>query len=237
MVDIINPHGCSPFLLIGDHSGNAIPLALGSLGVADADLQRHIAWDIGVDALGRALAARLDATFIRQHYSRLVIDCNRDPASPDAMPAISDATAVPGNATLDQAAREQRIEEIHAPYHAVIAAALADRPLSTMLVSLHSFTPALAGVTRPWQIGVLHAGHNDGFALRLRDWLMRNAGMIVGDNAPYRMDSTDYTVPRHAFAMARPYVELEIRQDMLVNPHGVAVIAECLQKAFVAAAG
>ena len=233
-VEIVNRRGYAPLLLIGDHGGNFIPRSFGGLGVDAATLDRHIALDIGVEALGRVLSARLDAAFIRQRYSRLVIDCNRDPASPEAIPSVSDGTPIPGNASLTTADRQRRIAEIHAPYHAAIAEVLAARPASTTLVSLHSFTPVMAGAARPWQIGVLHDGYNDGFALRLRDWLVQNAGMLVGDNAPYRMDGTDYTVPRHAFGLARPYVELEVRQDILGDAHGAAMVAALLEAGITA---
>ena len=76
-VSVHNAHGLSPFLLVADHAGNLIPRALGRLGLVEAELQRHIAWDIGIAGLGRLLADALDATFIQQNYSRLVIDCNR----------------------------------------------------------------------------------------------------------------------------------------------------------------
>lgn len=226
-VEIFNPAGASRFLLIGDHAGNLVPTALGDLGVGAPDLQRHIAWDIGVNALGHDLATRIDATFVRQRYSRLVIDCNRDPESVEAMPAESDRTPVPGNADLTAQALQQRIAEIHQPYQAAIAATIAARA-TTVLVSLHSFTPALAGVARPWHIGVLHNGHNDGFARRLLDWLGEHAGVPIGDNEPYRMDATDHTVPRHAFAAGLPYVELEVRQDLLDDAEGIAAIATLL---------
>ena len=36
------------------------------------------------------------------------------------------------------------------------------------------------------------------------------------------MDLTDYTVPRHAYPAALPYAELEIRQDLLGTPEGIA---------------
>src|SRR6201997_5530681 len=76
-VSVYNPGGRSPFLLVADHAGNLIPRALGQLGIAEGDCQRHIAWDIGIAGLGRLLANALDATLIQQNYSRLVIDCNR----------------------------------------------------------------------------------------------------------------------------------------------------------------
>lgn len=230
-VAIFNPQGRSPFLLTGDHAGNAIPGRLGDLGIGADDRGRHIAWDIGVAALGRALATRLDAVFVAQTYSRLVIDCNRDPAAPDAVPAISDGTTIPGNADPDRAAR---IAEIHAPYQAAVAAEIARRD-ATIVIALHSFTPVMAGIARPWSIGVLHDGHEDGFARRLLARLEARGDLTVGDNAPYRMDGTDHTVPRHAFAAGLAYAELELRQDLLAaDPEGWATL---LAEELIAASG
>ena len=230
-VAILNPRGRAPFLLIGDHAGNRIPQRLGTLGLSEPDRTRHIAWDIGVGALGEALAARLDAVFVRQMYSRLVIDCNRDPDTADAIPEVSDATAIPGNIGLSAAARAARIAAIHAPYQQAIAAEIARRSVAgqaTILLSLHSFTAALAGqAARPWDIGVLHDGRNDRFARRLLDALMRSPALVVGDNDPYRMDATDHTVPRHAFPDL-PYAELEIAQRRLATADEIGWWCETL---------
>lgn len=230
-VAAVNPLGASPFLLIGDHAGNRVPRRLAGLGVGDADRARHIGWDIGIRALGEGLAGRLDATFIHQRYSRLVIDCNRDPAAADAMPEASDGTRVPGNAGLDDAARAARVAAIHAPYHAAIAGEIARRAAAgrpTVLVALHSFTPTMAGVARPWHVGILHDGANDAFARALLARLRGCAGLTVGDNAPYRMDGIDYTVPRHAFPARLPYAEIEIRQDLLADAAGIAAWTDLL---------
>jgi len=219
-VRILNPAGASPFLLLGDHAGNAIPASLGSLGLGAADLARHIAWDIGVDGLGPNLAAALDAVFIRQTYSRLVVDCNRDPGAWDAMPEVSDGTPIPGNAALTDDARAARIAAIHEPYQAAIAAELDRRHTSgmdTVIVSLHSFTPSMNGKDRPWQIGVLYGGGNTVFAKAVLELLEKRGAWTVGDNEPYAMDGIDYTIPRHAFAAGLRYVELEIRQDLLAT--------------------
>ncbi len=223
-VQIINPAGRSSFLLIGDHAGNRIPDRLHALGLEDDDLRRHIGWDIGVAALGEALAPLLDATFIRQTYSRLVIDCNRAPDAHDAMPLISDRTTIPGNTELTPTDRAARVGSIHAPYQDAIADALRRRDaagIRTVLVSLHSFTPMMGSVARPWQIGILHGDGDDRFALACLEALRARAAFCVGDNEPYRMDSIDYTVPRHAFAAGRPYVEIEIRQDLLGDRAGI----------------
>ena len=239
-VQIHNTHGASPFLLIGDHAGNTIPLSLGTLGLTDAEMGSHIGWDIGIGGLGERLSAALDAVFIRQTYSRLVIDCNRDPLASEAAPEVSDGTAIPGNQGLAPAARGCRIDEIHAPYHQAIATELARRDAAgraTIFVALHSFTPVIQGIARPWEIGILHSGANANFALELLRLLQSRADLTVGDNQPYVMDCTDFTVPRHAFASHRPYVEIEIRQDLLATGEQQAAWSDLLEKELVAAAG
>lgn len=230
-VAIDNPSGTSPFLLIGDHAGNAIPGALAGLGCSSDELRRHIAWDIGVRDLGAALATRLDAVFIHQRYSRLVADCNRDPRSAEAVIEVSDGVAIPGNRGLGRAERGRRIEAVHQPYHAAIAWEIARRKARgqpVALVSLHSFTPAMNGTQRPWQIGVLHDRGDLSLAHYLLDALRRHPDVEVGDNAPYRMDSTDFTVPAAAYVWRIPYVELELRQDELDTPDAAARWADRL---------
>jgi predicted N-formylglutamate amidohydrolase len=224
-VIVENPYGRSPFLLIGDHAGNAVPAKLGNLGLARPDLERHIAVDVGVAALGKDLSKGLDAAFIRQSYSRLVIDCNRAPESPGLVLEQSDGTEIPGNRNLGPEERVQRRAEIQAPYQAALAAELARRRAEgrlVVLIALHSFTPMLnGGQRRPWEAGILHGGGDSRFARRLLDRLRAEPGINVGDNEPYRMDETDYTIPLHAFAAGLPYAEIEVRQDLLCDAAGI----------------
>lgn len=220
------------FLLIGDHAGRRVPRALAGLGVKPAEMDRHIAWDIGIRALGEALAGRLDVPFVHQRYSRLVIDCNRDPARADAMPDVSDGTAIPANVGLSPADRAARVAAIHEPYQRAIAANLG---ADTILVALHSFTPRMAtGDPRPWQAGVLYDGGDTRFARACLAALRTEPGLTVGDNEPYAMNEIDYSIPRHAYP-ARPYVEFEVRQDLLGDEAGVAewtdLLARVLQEA------
>ncbi|MDO9487400.1 MAG: N-formylglutamate amidohydrolase, partial [Sphingomonadaceae bacterium] len=219
-VALFNPHGRAPFLLLGDHAGIAIPARLGNLGLGAADLARHIAWDIGVRGLGEALAARLDAVFLHQLYSRLVVDCNRAPHASDAMPERSDGTDIPGNVGLSAAERTARVSAIHAPYQAAIATEIAGRTDPPILVSLHSFTPVMAGKPRPWEIGILHDGGDARFARAMLDVLRARGDLSVGDNEPYRMDLIDYTVPLHAYPAGLRYAEIEIRQDLIGDAAG-----------------
>ncbi len=230
-----NAQGTSPFLLTGDHAGSAIPARLGTLGLSEGELARHIALDIGVAGLGGMLAVRLDAAFVAQAYSRLVIDCNRDPGHAEAIAAESDGVAIPGNAGPSEGERAARVDEIHAPYHARIAALLDERTArrqETIFIALHSFTPVMGGVRRPWDVGVLHDGGDESFARRLLEALAGEPGLTVGDNQPYHLDATDHSVPRHAFARGLAYAEIELRQDLIADEAGQRHWSELLTAAF-----
>jgi predicted N-formylglutamate amidohydrolase len=238
---VVRKDGRSDLVLVGDHAGNAIPSSLGDLGLSQADLRRHIAWDIGVRALGEELGALLDATFVFQAFSRLVIDCNRDPRSASSIVEGSDGTPIPGNMRLGPAAREERRARIHEPYHRTIASEL-ERRMSRgrpVLVALHSFTPVLGSERRPWHVGLLHDRGDTSLSAAMLSLLRREPGLTVGDNEPYKMDGTDYTVPAHAYASELPYLEVEIRQDLLSEHEGprlwAARLARLLLEAIPAA--
>jgi predicted N-formylglutamate amidohydrolase len=218
-----NAEGKSPFLLVADHAGNLIPRALGRLGVAETELKRHIAWDIGIAGLGRALSGALDATLIQQNYSRLVIDCNRPLEAETSIPDISEQTPIPGNAGVDDASKAARAGEIFWPYHERIEAELdrrqqTDRPVA--VISLHSFTPVYKGAKRPWHASVLY-NRDARFAHRLMTLLNAEEGLFVGDNAPYFVsDTSDYTIPVHAERRGLYHVLVEIRQDLIGDEAG-----------------
>jgi predicted N-formylglutamate amidohydrolase len=226
-VTVANEGGRAPFLLIADHAGVAIPRRLGDLGVSEADMKRHIACDIGILGVGTRLSDLIDATFIHQHYSRLVIDCNREPGVEGSVPKESDGTPVPGNHALSPKAREARVAEILRPYHDRIGAEIAARKARgqpTVLISLHSFTPRMNGFQRPWRYGVLH--REDSIFSRAVLHALRDAfGDEAGDNEPYRMDDNDYTVPLHADGHGIDYLEIEIRQDQIEDAAGQNAIA------------
>jgi predicted N-formylglutamate amidohydrolase len=232
-VVVIGDGDASPFLIVCDHAGRATPRSLRRLGLPEAVFDTHIAWDIGVRALGEQLGAALGARMIAQAYSRLVIDCNRPPGHPQSIPEVSDGVDIPGNRALGPAEAEARLAAIHRPYHGAIAAemkrrARAGRP--TLLVCLHSFTPALAdAAARPWHVGVLHLG-NSPASRALLEALGSEPGLVVGDNEPYAMGEDDYTAPFHALANGLDVLEIEVRQDIAGDPAGQARVAELLAR-------
>jgi len=234
------PQGRSPFVILCDHAGNAVPRALGRLGLPDAELNRHIGIDIGALAIAREMSARLDAPLVYQRYSRLVIDANRRPHAADSIAPVSDGTVVPGNQDLPASARELRIREILNPYHDRIARLLDDRQargLATVLVAMHSFTPRLRArpADRPWQVGVIW-GEDDRFAREVLAELRRVPDLEVGANEPYRVDmANDYSLPVHAEGRRLPYVEFEVRQDLAGEPGAAGRWAERLCRGLEAA--
>ncbi len=237
-VTLDNEAGRSVFFLTGDHAGRAIPRRLDGLGLPEHETERHIAWDIGIGAVGRQLSRLLDAAMVVQTYSRLVIDCNRDPEVPSSIPEISEMTAIPGNRGLGEAARAARVEAIFRPYHDAIAAALDRRAAAgraSVLVALHSFTPVFKGVGRPWHAAVLY-NRDPRLAHSLFQLLSAEDGLVIGENEPYAVsDLTDYTVPVHGERRGLPHVEIEIRQDLITDPAGQTAWAERLARLLPAA--
>jgi predicted N-formylglutamate amidohydrolase len=211
--------GTSDLFLTADHAGRVIPTALRDLGVPETERQRHIAWDIGIAGVTRHLSDMLDATAVFQTYSRLVIDCNRDPSWPTAMPVISEFTPIPGNQSLSPDERHARVAEIFDPYHDRIRALLDARARRrTVLVAMHSFTPSFKGESRAMQVGMLY-NKDARLARILLDLLRQEADLTVGDNAPYAVTSdSDYGIPTHGEKRGLPHIEIEIRQDLIATP-------------------
>ncbi len=217
--ELLREAGKSPFLLTADHAGRLVPRALEGLGVPQAEMDRHIAWDIGISGVTRRLSEILDATAILQNYSRLVIDCNRDPGWISAFPVVSETTTVPGNEKLDEIARAARRMAIFNPYHEEIGRLISTRPRS-VYVAMHSFTPIFLKQPRLMQVAVLY-NRNPRLSKILADLLRAEGGLIVEENAPYRVsDETDYGVPVHAERNGLDYLEIEIRQDLIADEVG-----------------
>jgi predicted N-formylglutamate amidohydrolase len=234
----INANGRSAFVIAVDHASSRIPRRLATLGLDQKELTRHIAWDIGALAVAKRVSALLDAVLLAQNYSRLVIDCNRDPLTAASIPTIAEFTPIPGNANLSAEEVTARRSEIFEPYHRAIRRVLNERLAEgrvTILVAQHSMTDMFKGVAREMHAAVLY-NRDQRLAHQLLKALRRDGALHVTDNQPYFLsDETDYTIPRHGEARGLLHVEIEIRQDLISGESGqmewAARIASALAEA------
>jgi predicted N-formylglutamate amidohydrolase len=219
---ILRGHYGAGMVVICDHASNLVPPELGDLGLPPAERARHIAWDIGAAAIAEILAKRFHAPAVLCGTSRLVIDCNRNPDDPAAIPEVSDGTAIPGNRGLTVWQRTQRIARWFIPYHDAIEVEMKAAGRDPVLLSVHSMTHAMKGVDRPWPVAI--SWHDDQRLSRpMIDALQRRIPEPVGDNQPYALDpKEDYSTPVHAMARGLRHVQVEFRQDLVSDPAGQA---------------
>jgi predicted N-formylglutamate amidohydrolase len=217
--------GSSDFIIVVDHASARVPRRLANLGLPDAELQRHIAWDIGALSVARRVAQALDAPLMATNYSRLVIDCNRDPKVATSIPRISELREIPGNIGLSAAQSAARQLEIFDPYHRRIRELLDGRAANgrrAILVAQHTMTDIYKGDRRHMHAAVLY-NRDRRFAGLVLEMLRRERQLTIADNEPYFVsDETDYTIPHHAEARSLLHVEIEIRQDLVTHESGQA---------------
>lgn len=222
-VDVVRPDGEPSLILLCDHASNAIPPDMVGLGLDPADMQRHIAWDVGARGLTLALSDLFEAPAILARFSRLVIDPNRGEDDPTLIMRLYDGSVIPGNRSVDEAERERRLATYHRPYHDAITAAI-DRSLAQgvtpRLVSIHSFTPQLRGrARRPWHVGVLW-DRDDRIAAPLLEALRGDDELVVGDNEPYSGSLDGDCLWRHGTNRGLPHVLIELRNDLIGDVEG-----------------
>lgn len=216
-----------------DHASNHIPADI-DLGIPLHLLHDHIAVDIGTEAIAQCLARDHAIPAHIAAVSRLVCDLNREETAPGLVPEASDGHPIPGNVGAD---REARLNRFHRPYHTALEQWL-DAAQPKLILSLHSFTPRLAtsDEARPWQVGVLY--NQDDRAARIAIPLLAAEGLNVGDNLPYSGRDLNYTMNRHAEARGRPYLGVELRQDLVQTPgdhaRWAALLADIVQRVALA---
>ena len=231
---VAHADGASPFFLTCDHAGRLIPKSLGRLGLPESELERHIAWDIGIAAVSERIADALDATLIMQIYSRLVIDCNRDLLVPSSIVRdVSEIDRRPRqHRTLDPEDRRARQSEIMAPYHERIAARAgpraerrAGRRCSSPCTASRRSSKASCGpgmsACSTIAIRASPASSSTCCAGRATSWSATTSPISSSD-------LTDYTIPVHGEKRGLPHVEIEIRQDLITEEHGQREWAERL---------
>ncbi|RMH47809.1 MAG: N-formylglutamate amidohydrolase [Alphaproteobacteria bacterium] len=237
--DVANGDATGQFVIVCEHASNRMPRRLGTLGLEPSALEAHVAWDPGALALADVLAERLRAPRLAARFSRLAHDVNRPPASPAAMPEMSERYPIPGNVGLDEAERMRRARALFGPFHDALDALLEARTAAgrqSAIATVHSFTPTWFGRPRETEIGILHDADT-----RLADALLARLaalapGRQIARNVPYGPeDGVTYTLRRHGLRRGLPNVMIEIRSDLLSDANAVArmgaLLAQGLEEA------
>jgi predicted N-formylglutamate amidohydrolase len=216
--------GNGPLVLTCEHASCSVPSEYDSLGLDPEDLREHIGWDIGARRVTELLAHHFDSTAVLAGISRLVIDCNRDLGDHDLIVAESHGVRIPGNTRIDAEERQRRIRDFYQSYHDAVDAALVRRR-DAFLLSVHSFTPALSGRERRFDVGVLFDVFADE-ANQLGTALART-GLRIRYNEPYSgFDGLIFSARTHGGRHGLRYVELEINNALLRTDSHVAAVAE-----------
>jgi predicted N-formylglutamate amidohydrolase len=218
-------------ILLCDHASNALPPAYGDLGLKGDSLERHIAYDIGAERVTRHLAARARAPAALAGFSRLLIDPNRGEDDPTLVMRISDGALIPRNARIGADEIAWRVEAYWRPYRRACAGlidAVLARGQVPVLLGIHSFTPCLKGVSRPWEAGVLW-DMDPRLALPLIEGL-RAEGIAVGRNEPYDGALLGDSMYEHSTLRGLPGALIEIRQDLVATPEQCEAWAERLAR-------
>ncbi|WP_350335214.1 N-formylglutamate amidohydrolase [Coralliovum pocilloporae] len=217
-------------LLLCDHASNRVPDHLGTLGLSETDLARHIGYDIGVDALTRHLSSRFGAPAVLTRYTRLLIDPNRGEDDPTLIMRIADGAKIPGNSALTQVERSERIESYYRPYHDAVSD-LIDRMIASgrppVIVSVHSFTDNWKGTPRPWEVGILW-DKDPRLAVPMIRALEADETLTVGDNEPYDGALKNDCLYKHGTARGLAHALIEVRQDLIGDQEGIAQWADRL---------
>lgn len=216
-VQVLNTGAKSSVLLVCEHASNFIPESFGALGLNETARESHIAWDPGAMAVAEFMSATLDAKLVAATVSRLVYDCNRPPEDPSATPARSETFDVPGNVTLDNAARKVRETLYYAPFRDTLSDVVSASGPDCVLVTIHSFTPVYHGKPRTVEIGILHDVDT-----RLADAMLAQRdlrdGYVVERNSPYGAeDGVTHTLKVHGLANGLLNVMIEVRNDLIAK--------------------
>lgn len=229
--DLVEGDRGKGLVLVADHAGRALPDEYGALGLPASEFDRHIAYDIGVEKVTRELAALLGAPAVLANFSRLLIDPNRGEDDPTLIRQLYDGTVVPGNYPMTAEERERRLERFYRPYHdavASMAASVAEASgVAPFLFSVHSFTPVMQGVARPWHVGILWDS-DDRAPKPLIEALSAEADLVVGDNEPYDGALRGDTMFKHAIVNGFAHALVEIRQDLIADNTGAVAWANRL---------
>jgi predicted N-formylglutamate amidohydrolase len=199
----------------------------------DADrwlVDTHWASDIGAAAFTRRVASLMNAPAVLSKFSRLLIDPNRPLDSDTLFRQNADGHQVHLNEGLLDAERQQRIDRFYHPYHAAVSAMI-ERSAGDTVFSIHTFTDNYEGDARTLEIGVLFDDDEEPAYRLIRH--LEGHGFHVLANEPWSgKGGLAYSPVRHAKEFGWTALEIEARQDLIIQRPFAHRLAEALASFF-----
>lgn len=151
-----------------EHGGNDVPPEYADWFAsrsAQRSLQSHQGYDIGALQAANDFSQATSTPLISSTVTRLLVDLNRSLDNPSLFSRFVDkATSAP---------RERILEKFYHPYRDRVTSAIEpsiDEGFETVHLSVHSFTPRLAGNWRPIDIGLLFDPASPGESRLCQSW-------------------------------------------------------------------
>jgi predicted N-formylglutamate amidohydrolase len=192
----------------------------------------HWAYDLGAREVTLELARALDVSCVLSRFTRLLVDPNREETHSDLLRAVAEGEPVLLNRAVSPSERALRIARFYRPYHDVLDAELA-RVKPKRLLSVHSFTPVYEGKVRKVELGVLFDREEEE-AARFGEALSRELPGVAYNEPWSGKAGLIYSAASHAEKHGAIALELEVRQDLAVDPAYRARLVSVLARYFSA---
>ncbi len=201
-------------VVTAEHGGNEVPDDYRALFRGRAQLlSSHRGWDPGTLDLAERLAAALGAPLLAATTTRLLVDLNRSPHNPRVFSEVT--------RRLPPVERTRLLDQRHQPHWDAVRDELSEasrRQRRVLHLGVHSFTPALGGVTRKPDVALLYDPARPEESELAAAWTRAVAAALpsrtIRRNDPYRGYTDGLTTAMRRELGPRSYcgIEIEINQ-------------------------
>ncbi len=216
--------------LTAEHAHPGVPYPLAASAEDESWLQTHWGYDLGVRNVVRAWVRAASISAVSSRVTRLVCDHNRALGDPTWTRRHVEGHVLSFNAQLDGKELARRERALWVPYHAAIDTEIhrhLDAGRRPYLLSIHSFTPALYGEPRDFDLGMLFNIYSDD--ARAFGEAANACGLRTRYNAPYSgRRSSIYSISRHGLRHHLPFLEIEMNQALIADPERAADVGRRL---------
>ena len=206
----------APVFLTCEHASEALPEGYAWSARDRRLVGTHWAFDLGARDLTLELAAALEAPAVLATFSRLLVDPNRPVESETLFRRDAEGEPVELNAAIDGPERERRLSRYYQPFHDAVDRQLRENA-SPIVLAVHTFTPLYHGERRHLELGVLF-DREETLGAAWVSFLV-DCGYDCQANEPWSGKAgLIYVAQSHADRQGRRAMELEVRQDLAVDP-------------------